>query len=101
MCNENDFRLAKEHPRRTRGSHSGPEKRRDESFPAQAEEPLNTDSHQTIPNGQANAGSRLGTKKSFVLLCPIDEQPSDCPWVPEDGQSRASKGLYVKNEADI
>ena len=23
------------------------------------------------------------------------------PWVPEDGQSRATIGLYVKNEADI
>ena len=34
---------------------------RDESFQAWTEE-------------QANAGSLLGTKKCFVLLCPIDEQ---------------------------
>ena len=27
-----------------------------------------------FPNGQANAGSWLGTKKCFVLLCPIGEQ---------------------------
>ena len=54
-----------------------------------------------FPNGQANAGFRLSTKKCFVLLCPIGEQLCDCPWVPEDGQSRASKRFYVKNRADI
>ena len=40
-------------------------------------------------------------KKCFVLLCPIGEQLCDCPWVPEDEQSRASKRFYVKNQADI
>ena len=44
------------HPRRPRGSQSGWKKRRDERFQARAEEPLGTDSHQTI-SGQANAGS--------------------------------------------
>ena len=57
MCNENDFILAKVHPRRPRGSQSGREKKRDESFQGWAEEALGTDSHQTVPNGQANAGS--------------------------------------------
>ena len=42
------------HPGRPRGSQSGREKGRDEI--------------------QADAGSRLGTKKCFVLLCPIGEQ---------------------------
>ena len=40
------------HPRRPRAGRSGREKRRDESFQAQAVKPL----------GKANAGSRLGTK---------------------------------------
>ena len=57
MCNENDFRLAKVHPRRPRDRQSGREKRRDESFQGWAEEALGTDSQQTVPNGQANAGS--------------------------------------------
>ena len=36
------------HPRRPRGSQSGWEKRRDESFQVQAKEPLGTDSHRII-----------------------------------------------------
>ena len=36
------------HPRRPRGSQSGREKRRDESFQVRAKEPLGTDSHRTI-----------------------------------------------------
>ena len=36
------------HPRRPRGNQSGRGKRRDESFQAQAEKPLGTDSHRTI-----------------------------------------------------
>ena len=35
-------------PRRPRGSESGREKRRDESFQVWAKEPLGTDSHRTI-----------------------------------------------------
>lgn len=34
MCNENDFRLAKVHPRRPRGRQSGREKRREERLTA-------------------------------------------------------------------
>ena len=66
--------LGNDHPRRPRGSQSDRKKRRDESFQPWAEEPLGTDSHRTISNGQGNAGSQLGTKKYFVLLCPIGEQ---------------------------
>ena len=36
------------HPRRPKGSHSGREKRQDESFQVRAKEPLGTDSHRTI-----------------------------------------------------
>ena len=36
------------HPRRPRGGQSGREKRRDQSFQAQTEKPLGTDSHRTI-----------------------------------------------------
>ena len=53
------------HPRRPRGSQSGREKRRDESFQVPAKEPLGTDSHRTIPKIQADAG---------FSLCPIGEQ---------------------------
>ena len=42
---------------------TGREKKRDESFQAQAEKPLGTDSHRTISK-----------RSSFVLLCPIGEQ---------------------------
>ena len=103
MCSENDFRLAKVHPRRPRGSHSGREKRRDESFQAQAEEPLNTDSHQIISKRSSECWLLIGRKKMLCIIVqgPFGEQPCDCPWVPDDGQSTASKGLYVKNEADI
>ena len=37
--------LNRSHPRRPRGSHSGREKRREESFQERAKEPLGTDSH--------------------------------------------------------
>ena len=39
------------HPRRASGSQLGREKRREESFQARAEEPLGTDSQQTISKG--------------------------------------------------
>ena len=51
---------------------SGREKRRDESFQAQAEKPLGTNSHQT--KRSSKCWLLIGHKKCFVLLCPIDEQ---------------------------
>ena len=48
MCDENDFRLAKVHPRRPRGGQSGWEKRRDERFQGWAEETVGADSYQTM-----------------------------------------------------
>ena len=66
-------------PRRPRGGN----KRRDERFQAQAEKPLGPSADPLcwvptltgpFPDGQANAGSWLGTTKWFVLLCPIGEQ---------------------------
>ena len=62
------------HPRRPRGSQSRREKRRDESFEAQAEEPLGTDSHRTISKQSSGCWLLIGHKKCFVLLCPISEQ---------------------------
>ena len=62
------------HPRRPRGSQSGREKRRDESFQARAEEPLGTDSHRTISKRSSECWLLIGHRKCFVLLCPIGEQ---------------------------
>jgi len=62
------------HPRRPRGSQSGREKRRDESFQVQAKEPLGTDSHRTISKNSSGCRLLIGHKKCFVLLCPIGEQ---------------------------
>ena len=62
------------HPRRPRGSQSGGEKRRDESFQVKAEEPLGTDSHRTISRNSSGCRLLIGHKKFFVLLCPIGEQ---------------------------
>ena len=70
MCNENDFRLAKVHPRRPRGSQSGREKRRDESFQGWAEEPLNTDSHQTISKRSSECWLLIGHKKMLCIVVP-------------------------------
>ena len=66
--------LRQNHPRRPRGSQLGREKRRDESFQAQAEEPLGTDSHRTISKRSSECWLLIGHKKCFVLLCPIGEQ---------------------------
>ena len=41
---------------------------------AQAEEPLGTDSHQTISKWSNECWLLIGHKKCFVLLCPIGEQ---------------------------
>ena len=62
------------HPRRPRGSQSGREKGRDESFQARAKEPLGTDSHQTISKNSSRYRLLIGHKKCFVLLCPIGKQ---------------------------
>ena len=66
------------HPRRPRGSQSGREKRRNESFQVRAEEPLGTDSHRTISKSSSRCRLLIGHKKRFVLLCPIGEHIS---WV--------------------
>ena len=62
------------HPRRPRGSQSSRGKRRHESFQAQAEEPLDTDSHRTISKRSSEWWLLIGHKKCFVLLSPIGEQ---------------------------
>ena len=62
------------HPRRPRGSQSGREKRRDESFQVRAKEPLGTDSHRTISKNSSGCHLLIGHKKCFVLLCPIGQQ---------------------------
>ena len=62
------------HPRRPRGSKSGWEKRRDESFQVRAKEPLGTDSHRTISKNSSGCRLLIGHKKCFVLLCPIGEE---------------------------
>ena len=62
------------HPRRSRGSQSGREKRRDESFQVRAEEPLGTESYRTISKNSSGYRLLIGHKKCFVLLCPIGEQ---------------------------
>ena len=62
------------HPRRPRGSQSGREKRRNESFQVRTEEPLGTDSHRTISKNSNRCWFLIGHKKCFVLLCPIGEQ---------------------------
>ena len=62
------------HPRGPRGSQSGREKRRDESFQVRAKEPLGTDSHRTISKNSSGCRLLIGHKKCFVLMCPIGEQ---------------------------
>ena len=62
------------HPRRPRGSQSGRQKGRDESFQVRAKEPLGTDSHRAISKNSSGCRLLIGHKKCFVLLCPIGEQ---------------------------
>ena len=66
--------LTSDHPRRPRGSQSGQEKGRDESFQVRAKKPLGTDSHRTISKTSSRCRLLIGHKKCFVLLCPIGEQ---------------------------
>ena len=58
----------------TQGRSVGREKRRDESFQAQAEKPLGTDSHRSISKRSSECWLLIGHKQCFVLLCPIGEQ---------------------------
>ena len=62
------------HPRRSRGSQSGREKGRDESFQVRAKEPLGTDSHRAISKTSSGCRLLIGHKKCFVILCLIGEQ---------------------------
>ena len=66
--------LHNSHPRRPRGSQSGREKGRDESFQVRVKEPLGTDSHRTISKNSSGCRFLIGHKKCFVLLCPIGVQ---------------------------
>ena len=50
-------------PRGPRGSQSGREKRRDESFQVREKEPLGTDSHQTISKNSSECLLLIGHKK--------------------------------------
>ena len=61
------------HPQRPRGSQSGREKRRHESFQVRAKEPLGTDSHRIISKNSSGCRLLIGHKKCFVLLCLIGE----------------------------
>ena len=60
-------RLSSEHPRRPRGSQSGREKGRDESFQLREKEPLGTDSHRTISKN--SSGCRLVIGHKNALYC--------------------------------
>ena len=66
--------LSCHHPRRPRGSQSGQEKRRHESFQVGTKEPLGTHSHRTISKHSSWCRLLIGHKEWFVLLCPIGEQ---------------------------
>ena len=57
------------HPRRPRGSQSGREKRREESFQVRAKEPLGTDSHWTISKNSSRCRLLIGQKKNASYYC--------------------------------
>ena len=57
------------HPRRPRGSQSGREKRRHESFQVRVEEPLGTHSHRTISKDSSGCRLLIGHEK--IMLCII------------------------------
>ena len=63
----NSVRRSLFHPRRPRGSQSGREKGRDESFQVRAKEPQVTDSHRTISKNSSRCRLLIGHKKFFVL----------------------------------
>ena len=64
------------HPRRPRGSQSGREKRRNESFQVRAEEPLGTDSHQTISKNSSRCWLLTGHKKMLCIIVPTRQTVS-------------------------
>ena len=74
LCIEINSKCMKLHPRRPRGSQSGREKRRHESFHVRAKDPLSTDSHRTISKNSSRCRLLIGHKNCFVLLRPIGEQ---------------------------
>ena len=81
----------------TQGSHSGQEKRCNESFQAQAEKPLGTDSHRTISKWSSECWLLIGHKKCFVLLCPVGEQflPSHFHEFVHDGYYLATVARFI------
>ena len=85
------------HPRRSRGSQSGWEKRQDESFQVRAKEPLGTDSHRTISKNSSGFRLLVGHKKCFVLLSPIGEQflPNSFREFLHDGYCLATLARFV------
>ena len=66
------------HPRRPRGGQLGREKRRDESFQVWAEKPRVLTFTGPFPNGQANAGSWLGTKNALYYCA---QSANSISWV--------------------
>ena len=58
------------HPRRPRGSQSGREKRRDESFQVRAKEPLGTDSHRTISKNSSGCPAPDWAQKMLCTIVP-------------------------------
>ena len=88
----------------------GPEKRRDESFQAQAEKPLGTDCHQTISKWSSKCWLLIGHKKRFVLLCPINKQHllssfrefvHDHYWLDHSLSGSCSKELHAVRKLSI
>ena len=89
--------LLSTHPRRPRGSQSGREKRREESFQVRAKEPLGTSSYLTIFKNSSRCRLLTGHKKCFVLLCPISEHflLSSFPEFVHDGCCLATLARFV------
>ena len=56
------------HPQRPRGSQSGREKRRDESFQVRAKEPLGTDSHRTISKNSSGCPAPDWAQKMLCII---------------------------------
>ena len=62
-------RLGSRYPQRPRGSQSGREKRRDESFQGRVEEPQGTDSHRTISKRSSECWLLFGPPKKALYDC--------------------------------
>ena len=71
------------HARRPRGSQSGREKRRDESFQAQAEKPLGTNSHRTISRRTSEYWLLIGHKNALYYCAQSanGSSPKSFSWV--------------------